>query len=71
MKNKSDQENSEFSFTEQRLYPHLKITNEKFPRLLVTRKIENDGAEYFGAFLPNANEKVRLRILQKFARSEK
>ena len=30
-------------------YPYLKITvHEPFPRLLVTRKVEDDGAKYFG-----------------------
>ena len=32
-------------------YPYLKLTvNEKFPRLCLTRKVENDGAEYFGPY---------------------
>lgn len=32
-------------------YPYLKLTlNEPFPKLLVTRKREDDGAEYFGPF---------------------
>ncbi len=48
----------EISLGEQSLYPYLKITNEKFPRLLVTRKIENDKAEYFGAFLPETGVQI-------------
>lgn len=28
-------------------YPFLKITNEKYPRLLVVRKVQKDGATYF------------------------
>lgn len=44
------------------LYPHLKITNETFPRLLATRRLEDDEAEYFGAFLP----KTAVRILMDF-----
>jgi len=32
-------------------YPYLKITvNEPFPRLLVVRKVEKDGAKYFGPY---------------------
>jgi len=34
-------------------YPYLKITNEKHPRLIITRKITKDGAKYFGPY-PNA-----------------
>ena len=33
-------------------YPVLKITNERYPRLFRTRRIQNDGARYFGPF-PN------------------
>ncbi len=44
------------------LYPHLKITAEAFPRILATRRFEDDGAEYFGAFLP----KTGVRILMDF-----
>ncbi|MFL6468982.1 MAG: hypothetical protein ACJ72Z_13575 [Pyrinomonadaceae bacterium] len=43
-------------------YPHIKITNESFPRALATRRVENDGDEYFGAFLP----KTACRILIDF-----
>jgi len=34
-------------------YPCIKLTvNEPFPRILVTRRIKNDGALYFGPFFP-------------------
>jgi excinuclease ABC subunit C len=35
-------------------YPVIKITNEKFPRIYRTRRIQNDGGHYFGPF-PNVN----------------
>ncbi len=54
-----------FDISAQSLYPHLKITNEKFPRLLVTRKIENDSAEYFGAFLPETGVRFFINFLDK------
>lgn len=34
-------------------YPYIKITNEKFPRVLKTRRVLKDKAKYFGPF-PNA-----------------
>ncbi len=34
-------------------YPYIKITNEKFPRVLKTRRLLKDKAKYFGPF-PNA-----------------
>jgi len=44
-------------------YPHMKMTQERFPRLLATRRIEDDDtAEYFGAFLT----KTAVRILIDF-----
>jgi excinuclease ABC subunit C len=34
-------------------YPHLKLTiNEDFPRIFKTRRVEKDGAAYFGPYLP-------------------
>lgn len=34
-------------------YPFIKVTNEKFPRILKTRIVKNDGAIYYGPY-PNA-----------------
>lgn len=31
-------------------YPYITITNEKFPRVLFTRKVRRDGAKYFGPY---------------------
>lgn len=33
-------------------YPYLKITNERHPRLLITRKVKKDKGKYFGPY-PN------------------
>lgn len=33
-------------------YPYIKITNERYPRLLITRKVKKDKAKYFGPY-PN------------------
>ncbi|SDC25283.1 excinuclease ABC subunit UvrC [Shouchella lonarensis] len=43
-------------------YPYIKVTNEKHPRLLITRQVKKDGGKYFGPY-PNAgaaNETKRL-----------
>jgi len=32
-------------------YPYLKLTNEKFPRLLIVRRVLKDGARYFGPYV--------------------
>ncbi len=39
--------------TDDKTYPYIKITNEKYPRILTTRKIKRDKAHYFGPY-PNA-----------------
>jgi excinuclease ABC subunit C len=31
-------------------YPYLKITNEPYPRIVMTRRVERDGARYFGPY---------------------
>ena len=65
MKNNSG---NKFSLRDQRLYPHFKLTRERFPRLLVTRKIAVDGAEYFGAFLPETRVRFLIDFLNKIFR---
>lgn len=44
-------------------YPYIKVTvNEKYPRILKTRKLERDGAKYFGPY-PSAypvNEAIKV-----------
>ena len=54
-----------FSIAGESLYPHLKLTNEQFPRVLATRRIENDGAEYFGAFLNRTNVRILIDFVSK------
>ncbi len=46
-------------------YPHLKLTHERFPRLLATRRVEDDDAEYYGAFLPRTGVRILIDILEK------
>lgn len=31
-------------------YPYIKITNEEYPRVLITRNVRDDGAYYYGPF---------------------
>ena len=33
-------------------YPYIKLTNEKYPRVYVTRRLRKDGATYFGPYFP-------------------
>ena len=40
-------------------YPYVKLTREKYPRVYVTRRLRKDGAAYFGPYFP-ANLAYRL-----------
>ena len=33
-------------------YPYIKLTNEKYPRVYVTRRLKKDGSSYFGPYFP-------------------
>lgn len=50
-------------------YPYLKLTvQEPWPRLVFTRRIRNDGAEYFGPFLPAGLARKAIKLVQKLFR---
>ena len=46
-------------------YPHLKLTNEPFPKVVITRRIERDGSSYFGPFLPAALARKTLNLVNR------
>lgn len=47
-------------------YPYLKLTlAEPWPRLAFTRRLRQDGAEYFGPFLPGGLARRAIRLAQK------
>lgn len=53
-----------FSIEGQPLYPYIKLTAERFPRLLSTRLVdESDGAEYFGPFLTRSGARILIDFL--------
>jgi excinuclease ABC subunit C len=47
-------------------YPFLKLTTEEeFPRLVVARRIQKDGAAYFGPFYPATAMRQTLRLVRQ------
>ena len=47
-------------------FPYLKIdVNEKWPRIYVTRRFEQDGGRYFGPFSNGGSVKQTLRIIKR------
>src|ERR1043165_5255552 len=47
-------------------YPHLKLTiNEPFPKVVITRRIQRDGALYFGPFLPASLARRTIDLINR------
>jgi excinuclease ABC subunit C len=47
-------------------YPHIKLTlNEDFPRAILTRRIQRDGALYFGPYLPASLARRTLDLIHR------
>jgi excinuclease ABC subunit C len=47
-------------------YPFLKLTtNEPFPRLVVARRVQRDGAQYYGPFYPATAMRETLRLTRQ------
>jgi excinuclease ABC subunit C len=48
-------------------YPYLKVTlEEKWPRVIQTRKRRNDGGAYFGPYSNAADLQATLRVIQRY-----
>ena len=47
-------------------FPLVKITNEKFPAVYITRKRESDGARYFGPYTNAALLRQALKIIRRY-----
>ena len=46
-------------------YPHLKLTNEEFPKVVVTRRLVRDGSSYYGPFLPTTMARNTLNLVNR------
>ena len=47
------------------VHPHIKLTKENFPRPLATWIVDDDGDEYFGAFLNRTNVRILIDFLNR------
>ena len=45
-------------------YPYVRVTNEAYPRVFVTRKVIRDGSKYYGPFTEVRNLKQMLRTIR-------
>lgn len=50
------------SLKDDKTYPFLKITAEKFPRILITRQKILDGGKYFGPYTSSIKENLQLLL---------
>lgn len=47
-------------------YPYIKVTiNEDYPRIIKVRKLQKDGAKYYGPYVSESTVKNTLEIIQK------
>mgnify|MGYP001069241921 CR=1 FL=1 len=46
-------------------YPYLKVTNEDFPKVLITRQMQRDGAHYFGPYTSTGALRETLDLLRR------
>lgn len=46
-------------------YPHLKLTHEPFPKVVLTRRVVRDGGSYYGPFLPVNLARKTLSLINR------
>ncbi len=46
-------------------FPYIKITNEPFPRVLIVRRVEKDGAGYFGPYTSSKGMRKTVQFLSR------
>ena len=46
-------------------YPFIKITNEPYPQLIITRNVKKDGSKYYGPFTDVSRLRSIMNVLTK------
>ena len=46
-------------------YPYVKLPRDEYPRIAFTRRIRDDGGEYFGPYLPGGLARKAIKLVQK------
>jgi excinuclease ABC subunit C len=55
-----------YKLKDDKSYPHLKLTiTEPFPKCVITRRVQNDGALYFGPFLPASMARRTIDLINR------
>jgi excinuclease ABC subunit C len=53
------------SLRDDKTFPYVRITNEEFPRVFVTRRVIKDGSRYFGPYTDVGSLRSTLRIIKQ------
>jgi len=53
------------SLRDDKSYPYIRITNEDFPQVFITRKLVRDGSHYFGPYTEVKTVRYILKTLQR------
>ncbi len=61
---KKHQPRYNISLKDDKTYPYIRITNEDFPQIYVTRKRMPDGSQYFGPYTDVKNMRFALKTLR-------
>src|SRR5258708_5234358 len=63
---KQHQPRFNYKLKDDKSYPHLKLTvNERFAKVVITRRIQRDGALYFGPFLPASLARKTIDLINR------
>ncbi len=63
---KKEQPRFNVMLRDDKTYPYLKLTtNEKFPRLMIVRKVLKDGAQYFGPYVSAKSVRSAKGLIQR------
>lgn len=63
---KKEQPRFNVMLRDDKTFPYLKLTtNEKFPRLLIVRKVHNDGAQYFGPYVSGRAVRSAMDLIHR------
>ena len=53
------------TYRDDKSYPYIRITNEDFPQVFITRKLVRDGSRYFGPYTNVKDVRFTLKTLQR------
>ncbi len=51
------------SLKDDKSYPYVVITNERFPRIFLTRQVRRDGSQYFGPYTEASQLRLMLNLI--------